>query len=149
MKYLLTALVLLVALFVPPATGQEWSSDQQEVWKAVMATWGLDPQVDWCAEACHPNVLAWGVGYPAPRDKDQIHAWWKRDSESSTTLEAQVTPVGIVVQGGTAVAHYYYTTLSESQDGKRKTEHGRYTDVLVKEGGKWLYIAWNGGELDD
>lgn len=148
MKTILTALILLTALVVLPAAGQEWSSDQQEVWKAVMWTWDVD-QVDWCAEACHPNVLAWGVGYPAPRNKDQISAWSKRDQETSTALEVQVTPVGIVIQGDTAVAHYYYSQLSESEDGERRTEHGRYTDVLVKEGGKWLYIAWNGGEMDD
>ena len=148
MRYLLTALVLVVVLSVSPVAGQEWSSDQQEVWKAVMSTWDVE-NVDWCAAACHPNVLAWGEDYPAPRNKDQVSAWLKRDRETSTTLEAQVTPFGIVVQGDTAVAHYYYTTLSENKEGKRKTEHGRYTDVLLKEDGQWLYIAWSGGELDD
>jgi hypothetical protein len=24
--------------------------------------------------------------------------------------------------------------------------HGRYMDVLVKEGGRWLFLAWTGGD---
>jgi len=148
MKHVLMILVLSAVLVVPAATGQEWSAEQQEVWKTVKWTWDVDEE-DWCAKVCHPSVLAWGNDTPAPRNREQISTWWKLSRETSTTLEAEVTPVGIVVQGDTAVAHYYYSTLSENKDGKRTTEHGRYTDVLIKEDGKWVYFTWSGGELDD
>jgi hypothetical protein len=23
---------------------------------------------------------------------------------------------------------------------------GHYTDILIKEGGKWMFLAWDGGE---
>jgi ketosteroid isomerase-like protein len=54
-----------------------------------------------------------------------------------------------VIQGDTAVAHYYYSEMNEDKDGKRETTHGRYTDVLIREEGKWRYFTWSGGELDD
>lgn len=149
MKRVLMILALTALLVGPSATAQEWSAEQQAVWKVVKWTWDVEDDTDWCAEVCHANLLAWGNETPAPRNRDQVSAWWKRDTEMSTTLEAEVTPIGIAVQGDTAVAHYYYTTLSESKDGKRTTEHGRYTDVLIKEGGKWVYFTWSGGELDD
>jgi hypothetical protein len=29
---------------------------------------------------------------------------------------------------------------------QRENFTGRYTDVLVKEGGRWLFLAWSGGD---
>jgi ketosteroid isomerase-like protein len=56
----------------------------------------------------------------------------------------ELKPAGIVVVGTTAVAHYYYSTAAEDRDGKRKTTYGRYTDVLIKQDGNWVFIAWRG-----
>ena len=28
----------------------------------------------------------------------------------------------------------------------RSAVYGRYTDVLVKEGARWLFLAWTGGD---
>jgi ketosteroid isomerase-like protein len=50
------------------------------------------------------------------------------------------------VHGNTAVAHYFYTEAAEDRKGERKTTHGRYTDVLVKENGTWQFLAWSGGD---
>ena len=149
MKPVLMMLVLVALLVVPAASGQEWSADQQEVWKVVEWTWEIAPGRDWCAEVCHPNLLAWGNDTPAPRNREQIQKWWKRNQEATKDLEVEVTPIGIAVQGDTAVAHYYYSQMSEDQEGKRTTDHGRYTDVLVKEDGKWVYFTWSGGQIDD
>ena len=149
MKRLLMVLALLAVLVVPAAIGQEWSAEQQAVWKVVKWTWDVTEETDWCAEVCHPNALAWGNDTPAPRNREQISGWWRLNNESTKMLKADVTPIGIAVQGDTAVAHYYYSQLSEDKEGERKTQHGRYTDVLIKEDGKWMYFSWSGGELDD
>ena len=138
-------LFLVAVLTAPLAGAQEWSSEQQDVWKVVKWTWEAAPGTDWCAEVCHPNLLAWGNDAPAPRNREQIQKWWKRNQETSKDLEVEITPIGIAVQGNTAVAHYYYSQLSEDKDGKRTTEHGRYTDVLIKEEGRWVYFSWSGG----
>ena len=52
----------------------------------------------------------------------------------------------VFVVGSTAVAHYYYSTAAEDREGERETTHGRYTDVLVKQDGRWMFIAWRGGD---
>ncbi|MBZ0113900.1 MAG: nuclear transport factor 2 family protein [Thermoanaerobaculia bacterium] len=149
MKKILPMMGLMALLFVPMAVAQEWSAEQQEVWKVVQWTWDADDDTDWCEAVCHANVTAWDNNYPAPRNRETIQKWWKRNAEKSKTLEATVTPVSIVVEGNVGVAHYYYSVMSEDMDGKRETEHGRYTDVLVKENDKWVYITWSGGEIDD
>jgi len=35
---------------------------------------------------------------------------------------------------------------SENLKKDRKTITGHYTDVLLKENGKWMFIAWAGGD---
>jgi len=36
---------------------------------------------------------------------------------------------------------------ADTRNGKeRETVTGHYTDVLVKEGGRWLFLAWAGGD---
>jgi len=66
-------------------------------------------------------------------------------SGRSFPLQPPVPPIVVTVVGTTAVAHYYYSTAAEDREGKRKTTHGRYTDVLVKNDGEWFFIAWRGG----
>jgi len=41
---------------------------------------------------------------------------------------------------------YHYIIASENHKKERKTVTGRYTDVLVKENGRWLFVAWAGGD---
>jgi hypothetical protein len=48
--------------------------------------------------------------------------------------------------GNIAVVQYRYTVARENTKKERETVSGRYTDVLVKDGGKWMFIAWAGGE---
>ena len=66
--------------------------------------------------------------------------------EDSTTLMQELSPFGIIVHGNTAVAHYVYSLTAEDKEGNRKTVHGRYTDVLVKDGENWVFLAWHGGD---
>jgi ketosteroid isomerase-like protein len=47
--------------------------------------------------------------------------------------------------GDVAFVHYYYTTVKETQDGKKKTESGRWTDILLKQGTRWVMIGDHGG----
>ena len=34
----------------------------------------------------------------------------------------------------------------ENYKKERETVTGRYTDVLVKDGGRWLFPTWTGGD---
>jgi hypothetical protein len=142
-------LVLLIALGLPAAANaQDWSPEQTEVWDTVVAQWAATRAKDhtWPERTLHPSFLGWTDTYPMPRDKEGVKAWERYDSEGSQVHAQELNPVGIVVEGSTAVVHYYYSTAAEDRDGKHKTTHGRYTDVLVKHEGKWLFIAWHGGD---
>ncbi len=143
--------LLFVTCFLLPvseARAQSWSDAQKEVWKTVVSQWeaakAQDPSMS--DTYLHDSFLGWGDGNPMPRDKSSTKRWTKYGEANSKTLEQELNPVGIVVEGSVAVVHYYYSVATENRKGERETNHGRYTDILLKEGERWRFIAWRGGE---
>ena len=131
-----------------PASAQSWSAEQQEVWNFELSQWKRSMAKDhtWVEELTHPAALIWSNAAPAPQNKASLARWERYNSGSSTTLEQEIFPLGIVVQGNVAVVHYRYTMATEDLKKDRKTVNGRYTDVLIKEGGRWQFIGWAGGD---
>ena len=137
-----------VMLFTSSLKAQTWSPEQREVWAVVEDSWQAIAAKDhtWVDRLVHPKGRVWSNNYPMPRDHSSQGKWERYGAENSRTLVLELSPVAIVVQGNTAVAHYYYSQAMEDRKGDRKTEHGRYTDVLVRDGGQWKFLAWSGGE---
>ena len=131
-----------------PALAQTWSNGQLEVWDVIQTQWqaSMEEDATWPERLLHESFLGWANENPAPRDEASTDKWNRYDVENSTTLMQELYPVGIIVQGNTAVAHYFYSTSTENRKEERKTTHGRYTDVLVRDGGTWRFIAWHGGD---
>jgi hypothetical protein len=150
MRHLLSIIVILcgIGVAVAPAFGQTWSDKQLEVWNVIEAQWkaSMEKDTTWPDKYLHEKLLAWSDERPMPRDKSSFHKWIRYEMENSTVLLQELYPVGIVVHGNTAVAHYFYSQASENRKGERKTVHGRYTDILVKENGTWQFLAWRGGD---
>ena len=132
-------------LFTPALWGQTWSPEQREVLAVVEESWEADlaEDVTWVDRLTHPNLLSWGRDYPIPRDRAQTKRWNQYGDENSNALLHQLAPVGIAMHGDAAVVHYYVSVASEDREGKRETVHTRCTDVLVREGAAWKYLAWH------
>lgn len=136
-------------LAIPQTTnGQMWSDSQKEVWGVVTGSWDaiIAKNVGWSDTYVHPNALVWGDENPMPRTRDLVKRWDRYTFANSTTKVSQFSPAGIVVEGSTAVAHYYYSLGTETTEGKTRTVHGRCTDVLLRSEGTWKFIAWNCGD---
>jgi hypothetical protein len=150
MRDFLAIIVLLSATgsVVAPVFGQTWSDKQLEVWNVIEAQWkaSMEKDTTWPDKVLQEKFLGWDIERPMPRDKSSTNSWTRYTNENSTTLLQELYPVGIIVQGNTAVAHYFYSQASENRKGERETTHGRYTDVLVKENGTWQFLAWSGGD---
>lgn len=131
-----------------PANAQTWSAEQISVWRVIESQWEASMQKDatWPDRYLHDAFLGWANENPAPRDKASTDRWNRYSAENSTTLMQELHALGIVVTGNTAVAHYVYSVASENRDGERETTHGRYTDVLVRDGTTWRLVAWHGGD---
>ncbi len=144
----LAAVTGVLAAVSTPVVAQTWSAEQLEVWTVIQAQWqaAMEKDATWPDRFLHDRFLGWSNENPAPRSKASTRRWTRYGDENSTTLMQELHPLGIVVHGNTAVAHYLYSTATEDREGERETTHGRYTDILVRDGGTWQFIAWHGGD---
>ena len=93
------------------------------------------------AQCFHSDYTGWYAGDPLPLDlqalKDATSA-----QEEITFLSAR--PLSIKIYGDVAVVHY---TSHWREDGTTTVRWARWTDVAMKEGGRWSWIADAGGPV--
>jgi hypothetical protein len=144
----LTAASLALCIFSGAASAQTLSADQQDVWKVEQQQWKMSAAKDssWIDTLLLPSLRYWETGAPMPRDKASLKHWSRYDNESSTVLEQELFPISTTITGNVAVVQYYYMMARENYKKERESVTGHYTDVLVKDGGRWLFIAWAGGD---
>ncbi|MEK9137617.1 MAG: nuclear transport factor 2 family protein, partial [Bacteroidota bacterium] len=65
--------------------------------------------------------------------------------KSGKVLFSHITPAAISIQGNVAIVHYFWTAVEKDADGKTDEHGGRWTDILMKQGDKWLIIGDHGG----
>jgi hypothetical protein len=150
-KRVLSVAAVSLALFgfAGTAAAQTWNAEQQELWQLEQQQWKMSAAKDmsWIDTMVHPNMRFWDTGDPMPRDKASLKHWSRFDNESSTTLVHELFPISATITGNVAVVQYHYRVASENYKKERETVTGQYTDVLIKENGRWMFIAWAGGEM--
>ena len=141
--------LLLFALVVQTGTAvaQTWSPEQQEIWRLEDQQWKMNAAKDltWIETMVHPNISFWDVDFPAPQNKASLSRWAKYGSTTDTVLEQELFPISVTITDNVAVAQYRYRVASENDKKEREIVTGRYTDVFIKEGNRWLFITWAGG----
>jgi len=144
----LAALALGLIAFAGAASAQSWSPEQQEIWKLEQQQWKMAAAKDvtWMDTMVHPSMRYWETGDPMPRDRASLKQWARYTNENGTVLEQEIFPISATITGNVAVVQYYYMTARENSKKERETVTGHYTDVLIRENGKWLFIAWAGGD---
>jgi hypothetical protein len=141
------ACTVLVA-WAGSASAQTWSPDQQEVWKVEEQQWQMakDEDMSWIDKMVHPNLTYWETGMPSPQNRASLARWNRYNNANSAVLEQELYPISITITGNVAVVQYHYQIARENEKKERATVWGQYTDVLVKEGGRWLFLTWTGGD---
>jgi hypothetical protein len=140
--------MLCLALLPTLSFAQTLNAEQQEVWKLEEQQWQMskDKDASWIDKMVHPNVSYWDVDQPGPQNKASLVRWNRYNTSNGTVLEQELFLNSVTITGNVAVVQYSYTRAMENYKKERETVTGRYTDVLVKEGGRWLFIAWAGGD---
>lgn len=143
-KCLLFALVAVAGA----ASAQTWTPEQQELWKFEELQWQMakDKDLSWIDKMVHPNLSYWDSDQQSPQNKASLARWNRYNSANATVLEQELFPISATITGNVAVLQYRYMVARENAKKERETASGRYTDVLVKEGGRWLFVAWAGGD---
>ena len=144
----LAAFALGLVAFAGAAPAQSWSPEQQEIWKLEEQQWKMAAAEDdsWMDTMVHPNLRFWETGGPMPRDRNSLKHWARHNNDGSNVLEQELFPISVTITGNVAVVQYHYMIARENLKKERETVTGHYTDVLIKENGKWLFIAWAGGD---
>jgi len=144
---LLTTIFLISGVLINNnLKAQEWSAAQKEVWKVENDLWAAFAKGDQAGflEFIHPDYMGWDDNSPQPNTKTDTQKWFQVFMQGNKVLLYDIKPVGIKVFGDFAILDYYYSLVNE-MDGKKKAEEGRWTDILMKQGNKWLLIGDNGG----
>jgi ketosteroid isomerase-like protein len=150
MKNLATRVVLSLLLLVPlNAVAQEWSAAQKDVWASVEAYWALDAQgkTKEFMEYFDADYAGWHVRNPLPSTKASSTKFISYGHKTSKTLVYDIQPVAIKVHGQFAFVHYYYNQMVKNAEGKDEPNGGRWTDILMKQGDKWVLIGDSGGTI--
>jgi ketosteroid isomerase-like protein len=141
--------VCLAAVVAAPLHAQEWSAAQKDVWKSVENYWALDAKgdVEGFMSYFDPSYMGWEYGSPVPMDRAAVKKFITQEYQMSKTLVYDIRPVAIQVHGDFAFADYYYTQIVKNADGKNEQVKGRWTDILMKKGDRWVLIGDQGGRL--
>ena len=102
--------------------------------------------LSWIDTMVHANISYWNVDFPGPQNKASLSRWARYGAQASTTIEQEIFPITIQITGPIAVVHYRYRVAIENFKKEREIVTGRYTDVLIRDGGRWLFITWAGGD---
>jgi hypothetical protein len=137
-----------IALFSSMAAAQTWNAEQQEIWRLEELQWKMSMEKDqsWVDKMVHPNLSTWENDRPGPQNRASLVRWNRYQAGLGTTLEQELFPMSITITGNVAVVQYRYLLARENMKKEREMATGRYTDVLVKEGGRWMFLAWAGGD---
>jgi hypothetical protein len=131
-----------------PASSQGWTAEQQEVWAVEEQQWKMAAAEDlsWVDTMVHPNVSYWETSQPMPQNRSSLIRWNRFSAANGSTLEQELLPISIVITGNVAVVNYYYSVAREDVAKKQERVTGRYMDVLIKDGGRWKFLAWAFGD---
>ena len=147
-KHLIALSVLATTLLIAsPLRAQEWSAAQKEVWSHVEAYWAKDAarDVEGFMACFHADYLGWSVEDALPVNKATVRKFVEHQMKTTKVLVQNLQPVGVKILGDVAFVHYYWTRIETDAAGKEKPVSGRWTDILTKQGDKWVLIGDHGG----
>jgi len=139
------ALVFLVPLAVQ---GQEWTAEQKEVWTWEVACWeSTDLESNM---ACfHEDFVGWGVGAASPSTKAERRPSFAESFETTERSSIELKPLAIKIRGNLAILIYAGTWVEKNKASGEETTHAeQWTDIAVKEGGQWFWIADHGTTVE-
>ncbi|MGE5236922.1 MAG: YybH family protein [Acidobacteriota bacterium] len=141
------SVVCVLAVLAGPAHAQEWSAVQKEVWQNVENYWALDAKGDVEGFMAYfaPDYVGWSNDTVMPGDKATVKKFITQEYQLSKTLIYDIKPVAIQVHGNIAFVDYYYQQMMKTSEGKVENVKGRWTDILMKQGDRWVLIGDHGG----
>lgn len=143
--------VLLVSLcfvFASTLSAQEWSEEQKEVWAFVedYSNAYANGNYEKFAGVFHEDYKGWGYEAYVPMDRDIVMKYVKMSMENYEVIVSTRVPLSIQVYDDFAVVNYIFHAMRKDKSSEEVKEgEGRWTDILMKDNGKWYLVADHGG----
>ena len=139
----------IAAAFLLPlaALAQEWTKEQQEVLAFEQAcVTSKDP--DQFKTCFHEDFVGWGLGVTFPTSKKDRLALIDDQFANTDRQSLLFKPLSVIVKGNMAVVTYVDAgKIKDKNTNEVKSYMERWTDVCVKENGKWYWISDHGVDI--
>ena len=141
----ITCTVAALAITLPTTTqAQQWTPEQQEIWDFERSCWSAQA-LESIMRCFHDDFLGWGLGSTVPTSKADRRPFFARNLETEDQVFLSLKPLAITVHGDVATVLYLATYTNKNKaTGKERTVTERWTDVCLRQGGRWLWIADHG-----
>ncbi|MBN1221641.1 MAG: nuclear transport factor 2 family protein [Candidatus Aminicenantes bacterium] len=128
----------------------DWTKEQKEVWQTVetYAKLANEGNFEGFTSYYHDDFLGWVLGSELPDSKQARMKANEFFLKNLKNLYYEIRPVGIKVHGNFAIVHYYQYSVDQDISGKQITQKYRWTDILMKQGDKWMMVADSGGVIE-
>jgi hypothetical protein len=137
---------LAVSVSAPPAGAQGFTADQQSVVDFVVRCRQslAEDNVDAGLGCYHADYSGWEPGQPLPAGKAELQALLPAILAREQTSASSVRPLDVRVLGQSGFIHYLHTRINQSSDGTAQSMTTAWTEVVVRENGRWYWIASHG-----
>ena len=146
----ITRAVLAVGLLLPLSVfGEDWTAEQQEVlaWEEACIT---TDDVNEFHACFHEDFEGWGINSTVPTTKADRRGLFENGFASFDSDVLLFKPISVIVKGNTAVINYITVAKIKNNDTEEiNYETERWTDVAIKDGRQWTWIADHGEDISD
>lgn len=137
----------LVLVIAAPARAQQWTAEQEALWEWEEACWAAQ-SLEAIMPCFHDDFVGWGIDSTVPTTKEDRRPYFARGFETEETTFLALKPLSLMIRGDFAVVIYLATTTTRDlKTGEETTTTQRWTDVAVREGGRWSWIGDHGGTV--
>lgn len=128
----------------------EMTAAQLEAWRTVESYSECLARRDWEGffSHLHDDFVGWTHRRTAPTTKGVRQKWVPFLYRSLEIVEWEVQPLSVRLYGNVAVCHYLTLKAIKREDGTVEFEKEKWSDVLVKQDGRWLAVSDSGGPVE-
>lgn len=139
--------VLGFAFAASLAVADDWTREQQAVIDFEKEC--ISTQDAAKLKSCfHEDYAGWGLASPVPLTKSDSETLIDSDFESFERQSLLFKPLSVIVKGDTAVVSYIDAgKTTDRRSGEVEYYTQRWTDVLIREGGRWYWISDHGSDV--
>ncbi|OVE79578.1 hypothetical protein BVY01_02170 [bacterium I07] len=150
-KTLIAAIFSIVMICSIGVQAQDWSKEQKEVWTIIekYTEHGAKGDIEELSKYFHKDFSGWSTEGQIPTDYDTRLKFMKYYSDKVKVLLYDLKPLSITVFENVAVIHYVSTSIYKIGDEPEKFDQSKWTDILLKQGAKWVLIADHGGSASE